>query len=368
MLRYDYLIVGAGLFGSVFAREMTDAGKRCLVIDRRPHIGGNIWCAQMEDICVHRYGAHIFHTGDEEVWQYVRRFVTFNDYVHAPMARCGDALFNLPFNMNTFSQLWGVRTPGEAQAKLAAQTEPYRDIEPANLEEQSLKLVGRDIYETLIRHYTQKQWGRPCTELPAFIIRRLPLRFTYDNNYFSHPHQGIPVEGYNALTQRLLEGSDLRLNTDYRDFIAHHPHIAEKTVYSGAIDEFFGYQLGALAYRTVRFEDEMLDAAYSQGCAVINYTGPEESFTRAIEHRYFLSAQPKKTVITREYPCEWQPGMEPFYPVNDARNQALYHRYAALARTRPDVIFGGRLGSYRYMDMDQTIRAALDAAALEKSR
>ena len=399
-MKYDYLIVGAGLFGCVFAREMTDAGKKCLVIDRRDHIGGNVYCADIEGVCVHRYGAHIFHTADEEVWQYVQRFVTFNNYVNSPMARIGDEIYNMPFNMNTFSRLWGVKTPAEARAKIAEQTAPYKDIEPANLEEQALKLVGRDIYEKLVKSYTEKQWGRKCSELPAFIIRRLPLRFTYDNNYFTHPHQGIPVEGYNALAEKLLEGSDILLNTDYRAFIAENPDIAEKTVYTGAIDEFFDYQLGHLEYRTVRFEDEVINTDNWQGVAVVNYTGDTEAFTRIIEHKHFIvghhpmpdralatlgeskdslslvgqkpdlkcqGQNPDKTVNSREYPTEWKPGMEPYYPVNDERNSALLARYQELAKTRPDVIFGGRLGNYRYYDMDQVIRAALDAVKAEKA-
>ena len=398
-MKYDYLIVGAGLFGCVFAREMTDAGKTCLVIDRRGHIGGNVYCADVEGVCVHRYGAHIFHTADEEVWQYVNRFVTFNNYVNSPMARIGDEIYNMPFNMNTFSKLWGVKTPAEAKAKIAEQTAPYRDIEPANLEEQALKLVGRDIYEKLVKSYTEKQWGRKCTELPAFIIRRLPLRFTYDNNYFTHPHQGIPVEGYNALAEKLLAGSEVKLGVDYRAFIQENPDIAEKTVYTGAIDEFFDYRLGHLQYRTVRFEDEVLDTDNWQGVAVVNYTGDTEAFTRIIEHRHFIDGHhpmpdralatlgeskdslslvgqkpdlnvgqgqnPEKTVISREYPTEWTPGMEPYYPVNDERNSALFAEYQALAKSRPDVIFGGRLGNYRYYDMDQVIRAALDAVRRE---
>ena len=363
-MKYDYLIVGAGLFGCVFAREMTDAGKKCLVIDRRDHIGGNVYCADIEGVCVHRYGAHIFHTADEEVWQYAQRFVTFNNYVNSPMARIGDEIYNMPFNMNTFSRLWGVKTPAEAMAKIAEQTAPYRDIEPANLEEQALKLVGRDIYEKLVKSYTEKQWGRKCTELPAFIIRRLPLRFTYDNNYFTHPHQGIPVEGYNTLVEKLLAGSEVKTGVEYREYIAENPDIAEKTVYTGAIDEFFDYQLGHLQYRTVRFEDEVIDTPNWQGVAVVNYTGDTEAFTRIIEHKHFTFMQgqnPDKTVISREYPTEWTPGMEPYYPVNDERNSALFAKYQELAKSRPDVIFGGRLGNYRYYDMDQVIRAALDA-------
>lgn len=364
-MHYDYLIVGAGLYGCVFARELTDAGKKCLVIDKRPHIGGNIHCEEIEGVCVHRYGAHIFHTADEEVWQYANRFVTFNHYVNAPVAFNGDEVFNMPFNMNTFSRLWGVRTPAEAKAIIDEQTAPYRDVEPKNLEEQALKLVGRDIYEKLIRDYTMKQWGRPCTELPAFIIRRLPLRFTYDNNYFTDPHQGIPVEGYDALAERLLEGSEVRLSTSYADVMAEDPQIADRIIYTGAVDEFFDFQLGRLQYRTVSFEDEILDTPNHQGNAVVNYTGAEVPFTRIIEHKHFVFGQQEKTVISREYPCEWQPGMEPYYPVNDERNTQLYAQYAELAKTRPDVHFGGRLGAYRYYDMDKVIRAALDAVRAE---
>lgn len=367
-MKYDYLIVGAGLYGSVFAREMTDRGKRCLVIDRRSHAGGNIYCADIAGICVHRYGAHIFHTADEEVWRYVNRFVSFNHYINAPIARIGDEVYNLPFNMNTFSRLWGVCTPQEAKEKLAEQTAPYRDIEPQNLEEQALKLVGPDIYEKLVRAYTEKQWGRSCDQLPPFIIRRLPLRFTFDNNYFSHPHQGIPKEGYNALIDRLLEGSSVLLSEDYREFTAAHPGIADTTVYTGPIDAFFNYQLGYLEYRSLRFEDEILDCDNWQGCAVVNYTGMEKLFTRIIEHKHFVFGQQENTVITREYPCEWRPGMEPYYPVNDEKNQALYLQYRKLAQNRSDVIFGGRLGEYRYYDMDQVIRAALDQARAQLTR
>ena len=364
-MQYDYLIVGAGLFGCVFAREMTDAGKRCLVIDRRPHIGGNVWCDEVEGVCVHRYGAHIFHTADEEVWRYANRFVTFNHFINMPMARHGEEVYHLPFNMNTFARLWGVKTPEEARAKIAEQTAPYRDVEPRNLEQQALKLVGPDVYEKLVRHYTRKQWGRPCSELPAFIIRRLPLRFTWDNNYFDHPHQGVPVEGYNTLAERLLEGSDVLLNTEYSDFAAAHPGAAARTVWTGPIDQFFGCRLGKLQYRTLRFEDEVIDVPDWQHCAVVNYTGPETPFTRIIEHKHFVFGQQEKTVISLEYPCEWQEGMEPFYPVNDERNMALLAQYQALAAEQKDVIFGGRLGSYRYYDMDQVIRAALDAARSE---
>ena len=364
-MRYDYLIVGAGLFGCVFAREMTDAGKRCLVIDKRNHIGGNIYCETIEGIRVHRYGAHIFHTKDEGVWQYVNRFVTFNHYVNAPVARYHDELYNLPFNMNTFSKLWNIATPQEARALIAEQTAPYRDVEPENLEQQALKLVGRDIYEKLVREYTQKQWGRPCDELPAFIIRRLPLRFIFDNNYFDDPHQGIPIEGYNALTERLLEGSDVLLETDYFDYIRQNPGIAEKTVFTGPIDAFFGYRFGPLQYRTVTFEDEVLDTDNWQGNAVVNYTSADVPFTRIIEHKHFEFGTQQKTVISREYPCEWREGMEPYYPINDDANQQLYAKYCALADEQRNVIFGGRLGSYRYYNMDQVIREALNAVEAE---
>lgn len=359
-MKYDYLIVGAGLYGAVFAREMTDKGKRCLVIDRRSHTGGNIYCADVSGICVHRYGAHIFHTADEEVWSYVNRFVSFNNYINSPIARVGDEVYNLPFNMNTFSRLWGVCTPGEAIAKIEEQTAPYRDIEPQNLEEQALKLVGPDIYEKLIRAYTEKQWGQPCGSLPAFIIRRLPLRFTYDNNYFMHPHQGIPRENYNSLIVGLLKGIEVLLHTEYSALITRNPGIAQRTVYTGQIDEFFDYRLGPLEYRSLRFEDEVLNCDNWQGCAVVNYTGSKEPFTRIIEHKYFVFGHQNNTVITREYPCAWQPGKDPYYPVNNSSNQAMYLRYKELAEARPDMIFGGRLGEYRYYDMDQVIRAALD--------
>ena len=367
-MQYDYLIVGAGLYGCVFARQMTDAGRRCLVIDRRGHTGGNTYCESVEGIRVHRYGAHIFHTRDEEVWRYVNRFVTCNHYVNSPVARYRDELYNLPFNMNTFSKMWNITTPQEARAILERQTRPYRDREPQNLEEQALRLVGRDLYEKLVREYTQKQWGRPCTQLPAFIIRRLPLRFTYDNNYFEDPHQGIPIQGYNALAEKLLEGSDVQLETDYRDLVKRHPQIAEKTVYTGAMDEFFDFCLGHLEYRTVRFEHEVLDCDNWQGCAVVNYTSADVPYTRIIEHKHFEFGTQEKTVISREYAAAWEPGMEPYYPVNDEKNQRLFERYQALAAQRKDVLFGGRLGSYRYYNMDQVIRAALDASARERER
>ena len=364
-MKYDYLIVGAGLFGAVFARQAMDQGKSCLVIDRRSHTGGNIHCETVEDIRVHRYGAHIFHTSDEEVWQYVNRFVHFNHYINSPVAVYGDELYNMPFNMNTFSRMWNIRTPAEAKEIIRKQIEELNIGEPKNLEEQALKLVGRDVYEKLVKGYTEKQWGRPCDQLPAFIIRRLPLRFVYDNNYFSDPHQGIPVEGYNALTDALLKGAEVRLDTDYAEFIRENPDIAQKTVFTGMIDEFFDFCYGALEYRTVTFETEVLDCDNYQGNAVVNYTSRDVPYTRIIEHKHFEFGTQPKTVISREYPAAWQPGAEPYYPVNDEKNQALYQKYAALAASRPDVIFGGRLGGYKYYDMDKVIRAALDTAAAE---
>ncbi len=362
---YDYLIVGAGLFGAVFAHEMAARGKRCLVIDRRNHIAGNIYTKEVEGIQVHEYGAHIFHTSDREVWEYVNRFAEFNNYVNSPVAVYGDELYNLPFNMNTFSKMWGIRTPAEAQRIIAEQIADLGIGEPRNLEEQALKLVGRDVYEKLIKGYTEKQWGRPCHELPAFIIKRLPLRFRYDNNYFNDRYQGIPMGGYTAIAEKLLAGADVRLGVDYAELIAKEPEIAKKTVYTGQIDEFFGYCFGALEYRSVRFETEALDCENYQGNAVVNYTAADVPYTRIIEHKHFEFGTQPKTVISREYSAEWSVGAEPYYPVNNEKNNALYERYRERAKTRPDVIFGGRLGLYRYFDMDKVIRAALDAAGAE---
>ena len=360
--KYDYLIVGAGLFGAVFAHEAVEAGKRCLVIDRRGHLAGNAHMELVEGIPVHRYGAHIFHTSDRKVWDYVNRFVSFNHFINSPIAVYGEELYNLPFNMNTFSRLWGVRTPAEARAELDRQRADYAWLEPRNLEEQALKLVGRDIYEKLVKGYTEKQWGRDCTELPAFLIRRLPLRFTYDNNYFSDPWQGIPEEGYDALAERLLEGSEVCLNTAYTPALG---ALADKTVYTGPIDGFFDYCLGRLEYRSLRFETEVLETDNYQGNAVVNYTERAVPYTRIIEHKHFSFGTQPGTVITREYPQPWSPEMEPYYPMNDERNDALYAQYRILAAERPEVIFGGRLGLYRYMDMDRTVRAALDCAGEE---
>ena len=365
---YDYLIVGAGLYGAVFARELKRRGKRCLVIDRRSHIAGNIYTESVSGIQVHKYGAHIFHTSDREVWDYVNQFAEFNHYINSPVAVYGEELYNLPFNMNTFSKMWGIRTPAEAKAKIAEQVAELGITDPQNLEEQALSLVGTDVYTKLVKGYTEKQWGRDCRDLPAFIIKRLPCRFTYDNNYFTDRFQGIPTGGYTAMVEKMLSGIEIRLNTDYFDLIQAEPNIAKYTVYTGCIDEFFGYRLGALQYRSVRFETEELPTDNYQGNAVVNYTHRDVPYTRIIEHKHFEFGTQPTTVISREYSAEWKPGLEPYYPVNDAENTALYARYQALAQSRPDVIFGGRLGQYRYYDMDKVIRAALDDLSAHLSR
>ena len=360
MKRYDYLIVGAGLYGAVFARELTQRGKSCLVIDRRNHIAGNIYTEKMAGINVHKYGAHIFHTSDREVWEYVNQFAEFNNYVNSPLAVYRDELYNLPFNMNTFSKMWGIRTPKEARQMIERQVAELGITEPQNLEEQALSLVGTDVYTKLIKGYTEKQWGRDCRELPAFIIRRLPCRFTYDNNYFNDRWQGIPIGGYTQMVEKMLEGADVLLQTDYFDLIREQPEIAHTVVYTGCIDEFFGYRLGALKYRSVRFETEELPEENYQGNAVVNYTDREVPYTRVIEHKHFEFGKQPTTVISREYSAEWKPGLEPYYPVNDAENSALYAQYQQLAAQQENVIFGGRLGQYRYYDMDKVIRAAMD--------
>ena len=360
MKRYDYLIVGAGLYGAVFARELTRRGKSCLVIDRRNHIAGNIYTEKMAGINVHKYGAHIFHTSDREVWEYVNQFAEFNNYVNSPLAVYRDELYNLPFNMNTFSKMWGIRTPKEARQMIERQVAELGITEPQNLEEQALSLVGTDVYTKLIKGYTEKQWGRDCRELPAFIIRRLPCRFTYDNNYFNDRWQGIPIGGYTQMVEKMLEGSDVLLQTDYFDLIREQPELAHTVVYTGCIDEFFGYRLGALKYRSVRFETEELPEENYQGNAVVNYTDREVPYTRVIEHKHFEFGKQPTTVISREYSAEWKPGLEPYYPVNDAENSALYAQYQQLAAQQENVIFGGRLGQYRYYDMDKVIRAAMD--------
>ncbi len=360
MKRYDYLIVGAGLYGAVFARELTRRGKSCLVIDRRNHVAGNIYTEKMAGINVHKYGAHIFHTSDREVWEYVNQFAEFNNYVNSPLAVYRDELYNLPFNMNTFSKMWGIRTPKEARQMIERQVAELGITEPQNLEEQALSLVGTDVYTKLIKGYTEKQWGRDCRELPAFIIRRLPCRFTYDNNYFNDRWQGIPIGGYTQMVEKMLEGADVLLQTDYFDLIREQPEIARTVVYTGCIDEFFGYRLGALKYRSVRFETEELPEENYQGNAVVNYTDREVPYTRVIEHKHFEFGKQPTTVISREYSAEWKPGLEPYYPVNDAENSALYAQYQQLAAQQENVIFGGRLGQYRYYDMDKVIRAAMD--------
>ena len=360
MKRYDYLIVGAGLYGAAFARELTQRGKSCLVIDRRNHIAGNIYTEKMAGINVHKYGAHIFHTSDREVWEYVNQFAEFNNYVNSPLAVYRDELYNLPFNMNTFSKMWGIRTPKEARQMIERQVAELGITEPQNLEEQALSLVGTDVYTKLIKGYTEKQWGRDCRELPAFIIRRLPCRFTYDNNYFNDRWQGIPIGGYTQMVEKMLEGADVLLQTDYFDLIREQPEIAHTVVYTGCIDEFFGYRLGALKYRSVRFETEELPEENYQGNAVVNYTDREVPYTRVIEHKHFEFGKQPTTVISREYSAEWKPGLEPYYPVNDAENSALYAQYQQLAAQQENVIFGGRLGQYRYYDMDKVIRAAMN--------
>ena len=362
---YDYLIVGAGLFGAVFAHEAHKAGKKCLVIDKRNHIAGNIYCENIEGINVHKYGAHIFHTSNKAVWDYINQFAEFNNYINSPVAIYKDELYNLPFNMNTFSKMWGIKTPAEAKEIIEKQKAEYKIEEPKNLEEQALSLAGRDVYEKLIKGYTQKQWGRPCTELPAFIIKRLPFRFTFDNNYFNDRYQGIPVGGYTKIVEKLLEDADVLLNTDYYGYIKSNPNIACKTVFTGMIDEFFGYKLGTLEYRTVRFETEILECDNYQGNAVVNYTDYEVPYTRIIEHKHFEFGKQEKTVISKEFSAEWTPGMEPYYPVNDEKNTYLYSRYKELADKEKNIIFGGRLGQYKYYDMDKVIEAALHLVSEE---
>ena len=365
MKQYDYLIVGAGLFGAVFAQEARRAGKRCLVIDRRSHIAGNIYTEQVEGINVHRYGAHIFHTNSKEVWDYVGRFATFNRYTNSPIANYHGEIYNMPFNMNTFNRMWGVVTPAEAKAEIERQRAAAGITEPKNLEEQAISLVGTDIYEKLVKGYTSKQWGRPCDQLPAFIIKRLPVRFTYDNNYFNALYQGIPNGGYTAMVEGMLEGTEVRLGVDYLQEKESLDALADRVVYTGPIDAYFGYRLGALEYRSVRFETEVLNTDNYQGNAVVNYTDAETPYTRIIEHKHFEFGTQPKTVISREYSAEWKVGDEPYYPVNDDKNGALYAQYRALADGEKNVLFGGRLGEYRYYDMDKVIESALEAVRKE---
>ncbi|MDD6234501.1 MAG: UDP-galactopyranose mutase [Lachnospiraceae bacterium] len=362
---YDYLIVGAGLFGAVFAYEAHKKGRTCLVIDKRNNIGGNIYTEIREGINVHKYGAHIFHTSDKRIWDYINRFAEFNNYINSPVAVYKDELYNLPFNMNTFSRMWNIRTPEQAKEIIASQIADLGITEPHNLEEQALSLVGRDVYEKLIKGYTEKQWGRDCKELPAFIIKRLPLRFVYDNNYFNDRYQGIPIGGYTAIIEKMLEGIEVRTGTDYFDFIRDNKNIAARTVFTGMIDEYYGYCYGPLQYRSVRFETEVLDCENYQGDAVVNYTDREVPYTRIIEHKHFEFGKQPKTVISREYSSEWKQGMEPYYPVNNEENNALYRKYRELADKESNVIFGGRLGQYKYYDMDKVIAAALECAGKE---
>ena len=370
MKKYDCLVVGSGLFGSVFAYYAKQAGKQCLLIEKRPYLGGNVYCEKVEGINVHKYGAHIFHTSNKAVWDFVNQFVEFNRYTNSPVANYKGRLYNLPFNMNTFYQMWGITTPEEAMQKIEEQKRVAREDlteEPCNLEEQALQLVGSDIYETLIKGYTEKQWGRPCAELPAFIIHRLPLRFVFDNNYFNDTYQGIPIGGYNKLINALLEGVETRLNTDFFEHREELLSLAKTIVYTGPIDEFYDYQFGRLQYRTVRFEQEVLDVPNFQGNAVVNYTDRKVPYTRIIEHKHFecfgqAVYDNPKTVVSREYSVEFSDGMEPYYPVNDEKNTALYNQYKALADQEQIVYFGGRLAEYKYFDMAPTIERAMSLA------
>lgn len=360
--KYDYLIVGAGLFGAVFACEASRKGKRCLVIDKRPHIGGNVYTENIEGINVHKYGAHIFHTSNKQVWEYVNSFVEFNRYTNSPIANYKGKLYSLPFNMNTFYQLWGVKTPEEAKAKIDKQREEYSHItEPKNLEEQALVLGGKDIYETLIKGYTEKQWGRPATEIPAFIIRRLPFRFTFDNNYFNDTYQGIPIGGYTRLIEKMLEGIEIRTGVNYFEHKTEFGCIADRIIYTGKIDEFFDYRFGKLEYRSLYFEHEVLDLSNYQGNAVVNYTDCDVPYTRVLEHKHFEFGTQAKTVITREYPHEFSNDNESYYPINNQRNQDILGKYQKLAKVQDKVHFCGRLGEYKYYDMHQVIENALNA-------
>jgi len=358
MKQYDFLIVGSGLFGAVLAHEATKRGKKCLVLEKREHTGGNIYCETIEDITVHHYGAHIFHTNNKRVWEYVNELADFNRYTNSPIANYHGEVYNLPFNMNTFSKMWGVFTPEEAKAKIEQQRSKITDT-PSNLEEQAISLVGEDIYQKLIKGYTEKQWGRDCKDLPPFIIKRLPVRFTYDNNYFNDRYQGIPIGGYNVIIDKLLEGVDLLLNTDFNVDRETYRGLADQVIYTGTIDSYFDYCFGKLEYRSLRFETELLEEENHQGVAVVNYTDRETPYTRIIEHKHFEFGTQPKTVITKEYSTDWVEGMEPYYPVNDQQNQSLYSRYVELAEREQGVLFGGRLAEYKYYDMDKVIESAL---------
>ncbi len=364
MKKYDYVLVGSGLYAGVWAYEARKHGKTCLVVEKRDHIGGNVYCEDMEGIHVHRYGAHIFHTSDRTVWDYVTRLAEFNRYTNSPVANYKGEMYNMPFNMNTFSKMWGISTPAQARAIIEEQKKAVTG-EPSNLEEQAISLVGTDIYQKLVKGYTEKQWGRDCKELPAFIIKRLPVRFTYDNNYFNDLYQGIPIGGYNVIIDKLFEGCDIETGVDYLENKEHYDSLGEKIVYTGTIDAYFRCQFGRLEYRSLRFETEILDEENHQGVAVVNYTDRETPYTRVIEHKHFEFGTQPRTVITREYPADWQEGMEAYYPVNDEKNQALYQKYAQLAARETHVIFGGRLAEYKYYDMDKVIASALARTAEE---
>ena len=364
-MKYDYLVVGAGLYGAVFAHEAKAKGKKVLVIDKRNHIAGNVYTEEIEDINVHKYGAHIFHTNNKNVWEYITQFAEFNRFTNSPVANYKGELYSLPFNMYTFNKMWGVVTPQEAALKIEEQKRAAGITEPKNLEEQAISLVGTDIYEKLVKGYTEKQWGRPCRELPAFIIKRLPVRLTFDNNYFNALYQGIPMGGYTRMVENLLEGIEVRLSEDYLEKKAEYDALAEKIIYTGAIDAYFHYQLGALEYRSVRFENEILNMPNFQGNAAVNYTDAETPWTRIIEHKWFEFGNQPKTVISREYSSEWKPGDEPYYPVNDEKNGKLYAEYRKLADEEKNIIFGGRLGEYRYYDMDAVIASALEMCEKE---
>lgn len=364
-MKYDYLVVGAGLFGAVFAERAITAGKTVLVIDKRNHIGGNVYTEQIEGISVHKYGAHIFHTNDKRVWEYVNRFAEFNRYTNSPVANYHGELYSLPFNMYTFNKMWGVITPDEARKKIASQRAEAGITEPKNLEEQAISLVGIDIYERLVKGYTEKQWGRSCASLPSFIIKRLPVRFTFDNNYFNALYQGIPIGGYTAMVEKMLSGAEIRLGVDYLENKEYFDSLADRVVYTGPIDRYFNYRYGYLGYRSVRFETEVLDTDNYQGNAVVNYTDRDTPYTRIIEHKHFEFGTQPKTVISREYSQEWQPGIEPYYPINDEKNGALYEKYKALAENETKALFGGRLAQYRYFDMDAVILSALVEAERE---
>ena len=364
-MKYDYLIVGAGPFGAVFAYEAKKRGKRVLVIDKRSHTGGNMYCEKVEGINVHKYGAHIFHTSNKEVWDYVNQFCTFNNYINSPIANYKGEIYNLPFNMNTFNKLWGVVTPKEAKEKIESQVKENNITEPKNLEEQAISLVGKDIYEKLIKGYTEKQWGRRCTELPAFIIKRLPVRYTYDNNYFNDKYQGIPEGGYNVIFDKLLEGIDVELNVDFFDKKEELLQKADKIVFTGMIDQYFNYKYGVLEYRSLRFEHEILNEENYQGNAVVNYNEREIPYTRIIEHKHFEFGKQPKTVITREYPAEWKRGDEPYYPVNNEKNAEIFRKYQELAEKEKNVIFGGRLADYKYYDMHHVFERVLEVVKKE---